>query len=120
MHAMKSMRVASRVSRKWSGVWSLSTSALPVEPRTFNQGIVIDKDGKKTSTGFKIDRTHDGPLLLETKNSHEMDSRIIFNEDTHEYYFDGALIENSCTGLINRFFEKFDADLVIEKMMTGA
>ena len=78
---MKSLRVVSRVTtRSWAGVWQLSMSSLPVEPVSFNHGHIIDKDGKKTSTGFFIDRSNDGTLLLKSKNPHEMDSRIIFND----------------------------------------
>jgi hypothetical protein len=119
---MKSLRLASGVissSRRWSGVLKFSMSTLPVEPVSFNNAFAIDRGGNKKNTGFHIDRSKDGPLLLETKNPHEMDSRIQFNEDTHEYYFEGKLLENTCTGLVTQFFEKFDADLTISKMITG-
>jgi hypothetical protein len=91
----------------------------PVEPVSFNKGIAIDQGGNKSATGFNIDRSNDGQLILESSNRHEMDDHITFNEDTHQYYFDGKLLDNTCTGLVNQHFQKFDTDVVISKMMTG-
>ena len=94
-------------------------SSFPVEPISFLNSFAIDENGNRIPNGFRIDRTNDGPLILESKNPHEMDKRITFNEDTHEYYLDGKLLDNTCTGLVNSFFEEFDADAIITKMMTG-
>jgi hypothetical protein len=94
-------------------------STLPVEPTSFTKGVSVYKNGTKTTNGFQIDRSNDGALVLETKNPHEMDDCIVFNEDTHKYYFDGKLLETSCTALLSQFFEKFDTDLIISKMITG-
>lgn len=113
------MRLSSRIIRRNSILQAMSLSTLPVEPVSFNQGVVIDKDGNKVTTGFTIDRSNDGPLILETKNSTDMDKRITFNSDTHEYYFDGELLKHTCTGLVSSFFSRFDEDSVITKMITG-
>lgn len=63
----------------------------------------------------------DGALTwqrLAVKNAHPRDARITFDEPTHTYTIDGSK-EGwvSCTGFIHGFFEEFDADAVIAKMM---
>lgn len=47
----------------------------------------------------------------------DRDKRIKFVEDTHTYYIDDKKVPISTTGLISLFFPKFNADLVISKMM---
>ena len=59
------------------------------------------------------------PLELEQRNLHPLDSRIKFESAGHKYYFDGKLMERSVTEIVGNYFETFDADLVIRKMMTG-
>lgn len=55
---------------------------------------------------------------LAVKNAHERDSRITFDEPTHTYTIDGTKDGwVSCTGFIHGFFDVFDADAVIAKMM---
>jgi hypothetical protein len=55
---------------------------------------------------------------LAVTNAHPRDARIEFDEPTHTYTIDGSK-EGwvSCTGFIHGFFEEFDADAVIAKMM---
>lgn len=55
---------------------------------------------------------------LAVVNKHPRDERISFHEETHTYTIDGAK-EGwvSCTGFIHSFFEEFDADAIIKKMM---
>lgn len=55
---------------------------------------------------------------LAGKNVHRRDGRIEFDEPTHTYTIDGVK-EGwiSCTGFIHSFFEEFNADAVIRKMM---
>lgn len=96
-----------------------SSSALPVEPKSFMRNDFINKDGKVVHYGFHVDRSNDGILDLEVKNPHELDSHITFNEDVHQYYYDGKLLDHTCTGLITSFFEKFDSKMIITKMMSG-
>jgi len=67
---------------------------------------------------FKIP-PYDGPLHLEKKNPHELDKRIQFIEESHTYLFDNQQLDFSVTQLAEKFFEKFDSDLVIERMMNG-
>ncbi len=51
-------------------------------------------------------------------NAHPRDARISFEEETHTYTIDGTREGwTSCTGFIHTFFEDFDADAVIAKMM---
>mmetsp|Transcript_4596 Transcript_4596/g.7783 ORF Transcript_4596/g.7783 Transcript_4596/m.7783 type:complete len:326 (-) Transcript_4596:1371-2348(-) len=119
---MNVLQLVSRVSsRRMRGTTSKLSpfSTLPVEQTTFMRRDSIDNSGKKIHHGFHIDRSGDGPLVLQTKNPHEMDAHITYNGDSHQYYFDGRLLDSTCTGLVSQFFEKFDADLVITKMMQG-
>lgn len=54
---------------------------------------------------------------LESINSHPRDDRIRFVDHSHTYYIDGSKDGYvSTTSLVHNMFEKFDADVVIEKM----
>lgn len=59
-------------------------------------------------------------MLLSRVNRHERDAKIVFHEEGHIYDIEG-LEEHpvSVTTLIHNFFPKFNADLVIDKMMKG-
>ena len=48
--------------------------------------------------------------MLNLKNKHINDSRITFDSRKHEYFVDGKSIKYSVTGLIEKFFPKFDAE----------
>jgi hypothetical protein len=61
-----------------------------------------------------------GKMKLEAKNGHPLDSRMVFDSDKHKYYFDGIEIERSVTEVVSNYFEVFDADLIIRRMMTGS
>jgi hypothetical protein len=65
----------------------------------------------------------DGALAwqrLAVKNAHPRDARIAFEEETHTYTIDGVKEGwTSCTGFIHGFFEHFDPDAVIAKMMAS-
>ena len=53
-------------------------------------------------------------------NAHPRDERISFEEETHTYTIDGTREGwTSCTGFIHSFFEHFDPDAVIAKMMAS-
>ena len=55
---------------------------------------------------------------LAVVNKHPRDDRIQFEEESHTYTIDGSKIGwTSCTGFLHNFFEHFDADAVIAKMM---
>lgn len=57
-------------------------------------------------------------MKLAIENKHPRDDRIEFDEEPHLYYIDGSTDGYiSVTTLIHDYFEKFDADKVIEKMM---
>lgn len=66
-------------------------------------------------------QTVDGSLAwqrLARVNAHPRDARISFEEETHTYTIDGSREGwTSCTTFIHTFFEHFDADAVIAKMM---
>ena len=78
----------------------------PAEPRNFGSKFALPRD---TS-----------PMKLQVNNAHELDKRIDFDAAAHVYYVDGEAMELSVTEMIDGFFEKFDADLVISKMMAGS
>ncbi len=65
----------------------------------------------------------DGALTwqrLAVKHKHPRDDRISFHEETHTYTIDGTKEGwTSCTTFIHTFFDHFDADAVIAKMMKG-
>jgi ATP-dependent exoDNAse (exonuclease V) beta subunit len=55
---------------------------------------------------------------LAEKNKHPRDERIKFEEEPHLYYIDGSTEGYiSATTLIHRFFDKFDSEKIIDKMM---
>ena len=57
---------------------------------------------------------------LAVSNAHPRDARIGFHEETHTYTIDGVKAGwTSCTTFIHGFFEEFNADEVITKMMTS-
>lgn len=58
--------------------------------------------------------------MLHEKNPHPRDFRLEFVESSHTYYVDGTKDGYiSCTSLVHNMFEKFDADVVISKMMSS-
>jgi hypothetical protein len=65
----------------------------------------------------------DGALTwqrLAVVNAHPRDERIQFEEESHTYTIDGTRAGwVSCTGFIHNFFEEFNADAVITKMMAS-
>ena len=48
--------------------------------------------------------------MLNLKNTHLNDSRVVFDSMNHEYFVDGKKIKYSVTALIESFFPKFDSD----------
>ena len=53
--------------------------------------------------------------MLSKINTHINDLRITFNEPEHIYFIDGEKIKYSVTGIINRFFPKFDENYWAER-----
>ena len=53
-------------------------------------------------------------------NAHPRDERITFDEESHTYTIDGSR-EGwiSCTQFIHGFYEEFNADATIKKMMSS-
>jgi hypothetical protein len=79
----------------------------PAEPRNF---------GAK----FQLPKGDTSPMILQDLNGHPFDKRVNFDEDAHVYYVDSVAMEVSVTGLIEGFFEKFDADQVAARMVAGS
>jgi hypothetical protein len=57
--------------------------------------------------------------MLKVLNSHPRDKYISFTEDTHTYTVNGEGGYTSVTTLIHHYFPKFDADIIIQKMMNS-
>jgi ATP-dependent exoDNAse (exonuclease V) beta subunit len=55
--------------------------------------------------------------MLALKNAHVRDQDITFQEEGHIYTIRGDKYYKSCTTWIKSFFEKFNADEIIDKMM---
>ena len=58
-------------------------------------------------------------LLLQKKNPSALDAKITFDERSHTYTLDGKPVKYSVTQVVEDFFEKFDAPVVVKKMMNG-
>ena len=54
--------------------------------------------------------------MLSALNMHPRDLRIKFIDETHTYFVDGRGGYTSTTTFIKKFFEAFDADVILEKM----
>lgn len=59
------------------------------------------------------------PTYLANKNPHERDAHITFDEGPHIYTIDGESNFLSVTTWNHMHFSKFDADKIIDKMMSG-
>ena len=57
--------------------------------------------------------------MLALKNSHVRDKDITFQEEGHLYTIRGNTYYKSCTTWVKSFFEKFNPDDIIEKMMAS-
>lgn len=67
--------------------------------------------GKYFSSKFKKDI-----LLLELNNPHPNDEKLSFDISDHSYYHNDVKVKTSVTEIVDNFFEKFSADLAIQKM----
>ena len=82
------------------------SSAPPADPINFTSKFCLPKQV--------------GKMILETRNAHPLDSKIVFDSDRHKYYFDGIEIERSVTEIISNYFEVFDADFIARRMISGS
>jgi hypothetical protein len=57
--------------------------------------------------------------MLATKNAHVRDQDIEFQEEGHLYTIRGDKYYKSCTTWVKSFFEKFNPDEIIDKMMSS-
>jgi hypothetical protein len=58
-------------------------------------------------------------MILEETNCHERDSRVDFNEADHIYAIDNEYGYTSVTQYLHGLFEKFDEDLIINRMVNS-
>ena len=82
------------------------SSSAPANPRSF---------GKKFALPITSETLH-----LNEKNAHPNDNLMKFDPEAHKYIFDGREMEMSATSLVEGFFTQFNADEVIERMMSGS
>lgn len=65
-----------------------------------------------------LDNNENNVNLLSTKNKHMRDDRIRFREEDHKYWIDDDDKDVlSCTTFIHYFFNEFDADLIIKRIL---
>lgn len=57
--------------------------------------------------------------MLANTNHHVRDDQIVFDEAPHIYYVDEKPVGISVTSIVHKYFGKFDADLIISRMMRG-
>jgi hypothetical protein len=61
------------------------------------------------------------PTYLAKLHPHPRDNRIVFDEGPHIYYIDGSSEGYiSCTTWNHSHFENFNADAIIDKMMSSS
>jgi hypothetical protein len=60
-----------------------------------------------------------GDFYLERSNAHPRDLEITFDEEKHKYFYQGNVLSNSVTQIISSYFERFDPDSSVKKMMEG-
>lgn len=56
---------------------------------------------------------------LKERNKHARDNHIVFDEAPHVYYVYNKAVSTSVTTLVHHFFEPFDSDTIIDKMMNS-
>ena len=65
---------------------------------------------------FSLPTKRDKHEVLAAIHPIERDARITFDEESHTYTVDGALIETSVTTLIHKYSHEFDPQLAINSM----
>lgn len=58
-------------------------------------------------------------MLLKDVHTHPRDQCIVFDEEPHVYYVNGNPDNVSVTTLVHQYFPKFDADVIISRMMNS-
>jgi hypothetical protein len=56
-----------------------------------------------------------GLRRLAVENRHPHDDRVVFDEDLHVYFVDGARYPTSVSGVVHQFFPSFDAAACVDK-----
>jgi hypothetical protein len=106
-------------SRLTMAVRKSSSSPFPLDPIKLSNKFPLPPDPVNFSDKFHIPVTN-GKFPLEEQNYHPRDQKIEFESTNHKYYFDNKPMERSVTEVVASYFEKFDADLIARKMITGA
>jgi hypothetical protein len=82
-----------------------STTSPPVEPVSYGKDFFLVRP--------------EGDMPLDSANKHSLDASITFDEPSHTYFVEGEKMKSSVTEVVGNYFEKFEADLAISRMMNG-
>lgn len=88
------------------GAMRSTSSGPPLEPKDFG-------------LNFKVER-YTTQLHLEQFNAHPMDNAVVYDEVNHAYYINGKKMDQSVTGIVESCFEKFNPQVVAERMIQGS
>ncbi len=82
------------------------SEAVPPTPKSFGKS-------------FQLPARNDDIFHLQTKHIHPNDDKLTFDEEPHIYYYDNKPIKLSVTGLVDTYFDKFNPEEAVAKMMDG-
>ena len=68
---------------------------------------------------FRIPPTNE-TFVLGDINAHPVDKSLSFNEELHQYSFNNEVLSKSVTGLVGKYFNKFDPEAAIDLMINGS
>lgn len=85
----------------------------------FMSSTIAPKEPMDFQSNFNIEEFETVENKLSGVNMHPQDNYVTFQEKEHVYSFKGEPMSLSVTSLIGRYFEKFDADKIADKMISG-
>ena len=101
-----SKSILPRVTRcKSTRLFSTQVNGPPPEPVNYGKDFFLIRPEDK--------------MKLEIDNPHPLDSGLSFDEESHTYYLSNQMMKYSVTELVGNYFDKFEPDIAIERMMSG-
>jgi len=76
-------------------------------------------EGNEPDFGIGFELPHVGPFALERANPHPLDGHLTFTEAEHQYTWMGVALSTSVTQVLKVYFEEFDSEVAIPRMMKG-
>lgn len=67
---------------------------------------------------YRLPDRQSNSLVLDIINKHQLDNNLCFDNDQNAL-FDGEIIKSTVKAEIDKYFQQFNADEVIERMMNG-